>query len=107
MNNNSSKKDTPVKEVLNSIQNLEKGPSISNLWNLSVSMQSTISFYDTHFKNINKNLKNLKIDFCSILPQLIHTELSQLKSEKIALESEIILLRDKINILGKYPRTLS
>ncbi|VVC36388.1 Hypothetical protein CINCED_3A012892, partial [Cinara cedri] len=99
MSGNSSEKDTPVKKVLSLNQNLEKEPSISDVWNLLVSMQLTVSYHDNHFKNINKNLRSLKNNFCFMRTSIdvLHTELSQLKPEILALEFKINLLCDKID----------
>lgn len=105
MSGNSSKKDTPVKRFPSSSQNPKKEPSITDVWKLLVSMESTVSSHDTHFKNINKNLRSLDNNFCSLRTSIedLRTELSQLKSDKLALESQINLLRDKIDKLNNSP----
>lgn len=74
MSGHNTKKDTPIKKTPNS----NKEPTISDVWNLLISMQSTVSSDDTQLKNLNKNLFNLENNFSSSQTAMknLHTEIS-------------------------------
>lgn len=103
------KNDTPIKKLENTNLTSKKEPTISEVWNLLASVNSTVSSHNMHFANINTNLQSLESNFNFMQSSLndLRKELSQLKSEKIALESELALLRDKFDKFGNSPRTQS
>jgi len=92
--------------MINSSSSLKKEHTISDVWNLLTSDDSTVSSHNTYFKDININLRSLESNFNSMQSTLnyLRIELSQLKSEKTALESELTLLRDKFDKLENSPR---
>lgn len=103
------KKDTLIKKLANSNLTSKKEPTISDVWNLLASVNSTVSSHNTHFTNINTNLQSLESNFNSMQSSLndLRNELSQLKFDKIALESELALLRDKFDKFENSPSTQS
>lgn len=108
MSLNNPKKDTPIKKGSSSSRCSNKEPTLSDVWNLLVNLQSTVQSQDTNFKNINNNLQVLENNFKSMQSTLknLHTELSQLQLDKSSLESELILLRDKLDKLEKSTKMI-
>lgn len=109
MSVNNIKKDTPIKKPANSNLISKKEPTISDVWNLLASVNSTVSSHNMHFTNINTNLQSLESNFNSMQTSLndLRKELSKLKSDKIALETELALLRDKFDKFENSPSTQS
>lgn len=64
------KKDTPIKKPANSNLTSKKEPTISDVWNLLTSVNSTVSSHSMHFTNINTNLQSLESNFNSMQSSL-------------------------------------
>jgi uncharacterized protein YdcH (DUF465 family) len=78
-----------------------KNPTVSDIWILLITLQSTVSSHDAHFKNIRNILNNLENNLNAVQTYLndFCAELSQLKHHNLTLKSELTSVHEKFVLI--------